>query len=307
MIKQAAVGLNSSYEINILDEKGMLPLLTNPDSTILNYGNIPDFLENKINVCFPGKVEDFTSLNLMSSFISITLDKLNELTTIRNKHLILNSSFPVRVSINDTSGNMPELHYSIIKAKEFFKEKIVIMAGDALSVNTFSKLVKIGCDYIRVGYSDNKIESSKNTFTTINDLAELINICYIEKKTESTRGAPYWSLEQTINYQNKYKNVKIVANGTSNYIENLYKKNLSLNNGYGALINLLYNGADYIIVNEVLNQSANNCYNFLSSWTLQEWINGKPEWKDNLPGFKNSLELSMKHYGVNSLKDFKIK
>lgn len=251
MIQQSAIGLNSREEANPFLENGMLPLITAPMNTVIDEWNYQTFIDNKINVCLPRKI-DFKDLqniiNLVHgsefTFMSVSLDEFIEMWCNKDdpkvKFIKATNNDPepsiYKICIDTANGNMPKLHQSIRTAKELYGENLIIMAGNVGSVRAFEELAKTGVDYIRVGIGGSSVcTTTVHTGVGESDYLSLISLCSINRKVQ----------------KEELGHVKIVADSTSRFI----KDNKFHPNGYAAINQLLYAGADMIMLGGIFNKA----------------------------------------------------
>lgn len=230
MIEQSYTGLNSRSEANPFLKNGMLPLITAPMFATCDDTNYKEFVEKQVNVCLPRGVQNVKSSE--NVFLSNSVDEFENIVNSTEK-----SEKIFHVCIDTANGNMPKLHNVIKFAKNKFGNNIVIMAGNVCSLDAFQALVATGVDYIRVGIGGGgSCHTTKNTAVGQTNLNELIRKCY-EYKMKNR------------------KTCKIVADGISQYI-NFCEKEFGYNdNGYAAIIELLFSGADLVMVGRLFAQS----------------------------------------------------
>jgi len=255
MIKQAKIGLNSRSEANPYLENGFLPLITAPMNTVVNEENYQIFLDNKINVCLPRNPDlnwftdkYFTSVSL-NDFIKYYIDA-------RGGEKF---SKKVKVCIDTANGNMPKLHEAIRQAKKIHGNNLVIMSGNVSSIDAFSELAKTGVDYIRVGIGGGgACTTTTHTGVGQEDLKELIKKCrkYIDHYnynynliTNNEKEGEFSTKE--LDEIGTISHTKIVADGISSYINQHYFHR----NGYAAINNLLYAGADLVMIGSIFNKA----------------------------------------------------
>jgi hypothetical protein len=271
MITQSAIGLNSRSEANPFDENGFLPILTAPMSSVVNETNYQEFHTNNIQICFPRTAnmdEVHNDVVWKDSFHSMSLQDFYD-TYISNPRPI--GSRPQKRCIDTANGNMPQLHEAIREAKKIHGDSLVIMAGNVSSVESFVKLAETGVDYIRVGIGGGgNCNTTKNTGVGHKNLQMLINECKYRQKLDlrslegvenegfdnyyQRNGVRKGDREEVYTNQKNIAKVKIVADGISTYIkwcEETYGFN---DNGYAAINNLLFAGADLVMVGKLFAQ-----------------------------------------------------
>jgi hypothetical protein len=230
MIEQTYNGLNSRSEANPFFINGNLPLITAPMFATCDETNYKEFLENQVNVCLPRGVQNVESSKYV--FLSYSVEEFENIVNTTEK---FEKDF--YVCIDTANGNMPKLHNVIKLAKQKFGNNVVIMAGNVCSLVAFQALVVAGADYIRVGIGGGgSCHTTKNTAIGQTNLNELVRKCY-EYKMKNR------------------KTCKIVADGISQYIKYCEKEFGYNDNGYAAIIELLYAGADLVMVGRLFVQS----------------------------------------------------
>jgi hypothetical protein len=273
MIKQNKTGLNSRSEANPYDENGMLPLITAPMFSVVNEDNCQIFLDNKIQVCLPRQNGSKASYN-DKTFIAISLNEFveNFVTEGYRRDLSkINEDYQInhiKVCIDTANGNMPALHQAIKEAKEIHGDKLIIMSGNVSSLDAFIELARSGCDYIRVGIGGSSgCNTTSNTGVGQKDLKKLIAKCYIERdeyirfarSIQERRDGQIkgvfggWTEEEELARINVSK-VKIVADGITSYTNKCFERYNFNDNGYAAINNLLYAGADLVMIGKLFAQ-----------------------------------------------------
>ena len=272
MIKQVAVGLNSRSEANPFNEDGFLPLITAPMYSVVDENNYQVFLDNKVQVCMPRntKVEDIGDFDRV--FFALSLEEFIINYIEASGHSFFNiDNEPNKVCIDTANGNIPALHDAIRKAKEIHGDKLIIMAGNVASVEAFEELAKTGVDYIRVGIGGGGgCNTTSNIGIGQEDLGELIEKCYHRKTLEEkcVKQAHQEGIDQYYQRNGVHKDyrqeiytnqiniskVKIVADGISSYIKLCQEKYGFNDNGYAAINELLFAGADLVMIGKLFAQ-----------------------------------------------------
>lgn len=206
--------INSRTEIN--PYYGMyLPLITAPMDTVVSEKNINIFLNNKINVCAPRNCtnhyytfKSFSLIDFKNWFLIGAVGRYDER--------------PIKILIDIANGHTNDLIITIKKAKEKYKDKLILMVGNIANPETFKLLSEAGADYIRVG-----IGNGGGCLTTKNcgvgyPMASLIKECY--------------EISCTLD-----KSAYIVADGGMQ--------------NYGDIIKALALGADYVMVGNIFNKA----------------------------------------------------
>ena len=111
-----------------------LPLIAAPMDTVVGAENAQYFIDNKINVCYPrGEVFlKYPEVNHpVMQFESISLQEFDEIVLRWNNIATFkNSGGKYYVCIDVANGHMGKLHKLIRRAKNQYKDNIVIMAGN---------------------------------------------------------------------------------------------------------------------------------------------------------------------------------
>jgi len=224
MIKQSLKGLNSRSLADPYN-KGFLPIITAPMNTVLCEQTYKHYLDNNINTCMPRNQSPH--MNSVNCWVSYSLDDFEKIYLDNNAEY--EGTFPHYICIDTANGNMPRLYDSIKKAKSKYKDDLIIMSGNVSSTSAYFGLSHCGCDYIRVGVGGGDgCTTTVHTGVGQDCLLELVKECVKTRKT--------------------YKfNSKIVADGISSYI----RKNNLHSNGYAAINNLLYYGADLVMIGSI--------------------------------------------------------
>lgn len=164
--------------------------------------------------------------------------------------------FPYRVCIDTANGNMPELHRVISEAKNIYKRKIIIMAGNVASTDAFVKLAITGVDYIRVGVGGGAgCNTTANTGIGQKNLEHLIKSCKKFKDNLYSIDNYYDTTSQLTDKERcNIKECKIVADGISSYIKYCENKYGFNDNGYAAINKLLFAGADLVMIGKLFAQ-----------------------------------------------------
>lgn len=267
MIKQCAVfDIESRSECNPYNSEGFLPIITSPMYSVVNEDNINIFLENKVQVCLPRNIGTIPENG--EYFVSYSLNDFIKKYITQYEITKMSLTFVVKVCIDTAAGHLKSLHEAIRKAKEIHGNNLIIMAGNVASLDAFIELARSGCDYIRVGIGDSSgCNTTSNTGVGQKNLKKLIKKCYWERdehirfsnsiqeyrngKTKGVFGG--WTEEEEIARINVSK-VKIVADGISSYIKQCEEKYGFNDNGYAAINNLLYAGADLVMIGKLFAQ-----------------------------------------------------
>ena len=269
MIQQTAIGLNSREEANPYLKNGMLPLITAPMNTVVNEENYSIFIDNKINVCLPRKIDFKKTESLKKfwdssqfTFISLSLDefieawcdetdpKMKFITSTGNNGDIKSV---YKICIDTANGNMPKLHEAIKKAKELYNSHLEIITGNVGSIEAFIQLAITGVDYIRVGIGGSSVcTTSVHTGVGEDNLLSLIKHCNrVRNNMADNLLIVRFFNKLTEKEMDSLRKVKIIADSTSRFI----KDNNLHPNGYAGINQLLYAGADLIMLGNIFNKA----------------------------------------------------
>lgn len=213
-------------------DNGMLPLFTAPMSSVINQDNWEIFKGNKINTIIPRSVDWETRLDLSDkTFIAVSLSEFERL--IDFYHPIQT----IYICVDIANGHMQKLLDLCKQAKEKFKDKIQIMAGNIANPDTYYEYAKAGIDYIRCGVGTSPIcTTSANSGVHYPMVSLLREISYI--KNDILNG-----------YKGKLENYKsipkIVADGGFN--------------NFDQIIKALAIGADHVMLGKIFAMSEEAC------------------------------------------------
>lgn len=262
MIKQAAIGLNSRSEANPYNEYGFLPLITAPMYSVVDDTNYQMFLDNNIQVCLPRgnydelfvKRDIFYSMSLQEFTNRFLQDETSDLNVTEGS---------IKICIDTANGNIPALHDAIHRAKEIYGNDLIIMAGNVASVEAFVELAKTGADYIRVGIGGGGgCNTTSNTGVGQENLNQLISQCkerkrlaeytYTNQRDNIIKNRS-WTEEQW-KANTGLRHVKIIADGISSWVKFCEKEYGYNDNGYAAINELLFAGADLVMIGKLFAQ-----------------------------------------------------
>ena len=225
LIKPSDVStINSRSEVNIFDERGMLPLITAPMDTVVSTNNFDIFNNNLIYSIIPR--QQYTYREYYSSnpynFYSYGLDDF--------KTIFLDNSVddtkPIYALIDVANGHMFKLHKMVNEAKNKYGDQLVLMAGNVASPEGYKALSEAGADMIRCGIGNgNSCSTSQNTGI----------------------GYPSGSLIREI------KEISLkMSNPATIIADGGIKK-------YADIIKALYLGADMVMIGSLFNKALESC------------------------------------------------
>lgn len=123
-----------------------LPLFTAPMSCVISPDNYNEFVNNGINTIIPRNVHINTRLLLANkTFVAFGLEEF--------KNLLNEENLPYKmfICVDVANGHMLELYELSKKAKEKYKDNLVLMIGNIANPDTYIEYSRIGVDYIRCG------------------------------------------------------------------------------------------------------------------------------------------------------------
>jgi hypothetical protein len=287
--------------------------------SVVNDENYDVFLKHNINVSLPRGSKVIINGNIWNSFTILDFEE----KLIKNTMIFEN----LNILIDCANGNNPKLHNIIKISKKKYGDSLKIMSGNISSKEAFIELANSGCDYIRIGIGgSSSCNTSSNTGVGQENLGDLITECFISRETGLVEN----------------KDVKIVADGISSYINYCMDIYGFLDNGYATINKLLYLGSDIVMIGKLFAQcdessgekyindlnkklvkyqgmstkEAQNKYNSILKhsegntnlievkWSLNEWLNGSENQSDYLPGYINCLKSAMAYTGSETINDF---
>lgn len=221
LIKPAVTtDIMSRSEVNPFDKNGFLPLFTAPMDTVVDNTNADLFMGHKINICLP-RNEKRTQEGMFQSY---SLKSFNEVYMSNNLGDMLKAN--TCVLIDTANGHISELINTIRKAKEWYGDNMVLMAGNVANPDTYKLLSDAGVDYVRIGIGNGNGCLTTQQLGIGYPMASLIRECY------------YVSLALD-------KPAKIVADGGMK--------------DYSDVIKALALGADYVMMGSILNKCVESC------------------------------------------------
>ena len=234
IVPSETTSIKSRTEINPYYKNGYLPIITAPMDTVVSKLNYQEYVNNKINVCFPrSEFKLSTSNNITTSFsldvfIKLFIDTLYTFPKFSQ----------TRILIDVANGHMDLLLQTVIKTKELYGDTIFLMVGNIANPETFIKLSDAGADAIRCGIGNGNGCLTTQQLGVGYPNASLIKECYEESC--------------------KLKNpALIIADGGIK--------------DYSDIIKSLALGADYVMLGSILNKSLESCgkTTFLKYFTLK--------------------------------------
>jgi len=222
-------GVHSRKKVKILDENGMLPLITAPMDTVIEMDHRSIFTENKIYPMIPRTQTKFFTYNdcvVAADWVAISLEHFERIFLQGNP---AKPAGTVRICIDIANGHMQRLTEVVVRAKKVYGEQLILMVGNVANPLTYIELSKAGADYVRVGIG-NGSGCSTSVHTGIGyPLASLVFDINREKQLQTGKMA------------------KVVADGG-------IKK-------YADIIKVLALGADYVMCGGIFNKALESAGN----------------------------------------------
>lgn len=170
IIPEVLSDIKSRKEINPYETNGNLPLITAPMDTVIDnieditsddYKKLSKFLNNKINLCLPRKINDVTegAIELIKNlgnknnlvFTSLSLDEFKqEYLNPHDNYRDYDKCIDL-ICIDIANGHMNHLLEAVRKVKSIYKDEVQIMTGNIGNPETFKLFAEAGADYIRCG------------------------------------------------------------------------------------------------------------------------------------------------------------
>jgi len=218
--------ISSRKQVDVMDEKQMLPLFTAPMDTVINEENVNLFNTNKIYGIIPRKSNaglDYISTDY-KVWYSYGLDDFKKIFIDNDINLRLGEKAFALIDV--ANGHMNDVKNLVVDSKEKYGRSLVLMVGNCANPITFLSLSQAGADYVRMG-----IGNGAGCLTTV----------------QTGIGYPMASLiHETVKIQQERGLItKIVADGG-------FKK-------YSDVIKALALGADYVMLGSIFNKALESC------------------------------------------------
>lgn len=218
--------IRSRKNVDIFEEKQMLPLFTAPMDTVVSEKNINKFNERGIYGIIPRKMN--TSYTDYSTnykiWYSYGLDEFKKIFIDNVIQIDLRDK--VYALIDIANGHIRIVKDLIEQAKSIYGRQLVLMVGNCANPLTYLSLAQSGADYVRMG-----IGNGSGCLTT----------------QQTGVGYPMASLihETAKIQQERNLSTRIVADGG-------FKK-------YADVIKALALGADYVMLGSIFNKALESC------------------------------------------------
>lgn len=276
--------ISSRSECNPYYENGKLPIFVAPMSQILDENNWEIF--NKyVNTIIPRNIDIQRRLKLcIHTFCAFSLDEFEKWFVdsvpedsdelFKDTHYVL---------IDVANGHMQRILDLCEKAKKiWWKDSLIIMAGNVANPVTYYEYAKAGIDYIRMSIGSGSQCTTANT-GIFYPMASLIT------NTSQHKARIIDAIECG---STEYKSIpKIIADGGFNT--------------FGDIIKALALGADYVMCGKIFAQTVEACgeihwgsyptgFDILKSGPFNEWIRHRDI------DYITRLECSREYYGMST-------
>ena len=222
--------INHRAECNPYNDNNKLPIFVAPMSSVIDLNNAKIFEFNKLNVVIPRTIDLEDRLNVCEEyFIAVGLNEFENTILTLN----LENRKPIKICVDVANGHMKKLIDLCKYAKNRFRNKIIIMAGNVANPLVYYDYAYAGIDYIRLSIGSGSACTTAANAAIYTPMASLIDECVsIKKIVERDR--------------NNYKSVpKIIADGGFN--------------NYDDIIKALALGADYVMCGKIFAQCEEAC------------------------------------------------
>ena len=256
-------------ECNPYNNDNKLPIFVAPMSSVIDLNNAKIFAFNKLNVVIPRTINLEDRLNVCEEyFIAVGLDEFE------NKILTLNleDRKPIKICVDVANGHMKKLIDLCKYAKNRFRNKIIIMAGNVANPLVYYDYAYAGIDYIRLSIGSGSACTTAANAAIYTPMASLIDECVsIKKIVERDR--------------NNYKSVpKIIADGGFN--------------NYDDIIKALALGADYVMCGKIFAQCEEACGEKLQKFLYSD---GTYKYLNHYDAIKAKEYMNKANYFSNAL------
>ena len=215
-------GIRSRKQVDVLDEKKMLPLFTAPMDTVVGEENYQEFNNRGIYSIIPRKM-GYDYSHVSTDFRKWQAYGLEDFETLFiDNRIDVQLGKTMFVLIDVANGHMSDVKILVENAKQIYGTQITLMVGNCANPLTYLSLAQAGADYIRMG-----IGNGGGCLTTV----------------QTGIGYPMASLihESSKIQQERNLKARIVADGG-------FKK-------YSDVIKALALGADYVMLGSIFNKA----------------------------------------------------
>lgn len=222
--------INHRAECNPYNKDNKLPIFVAPMSSVIDLNNAKIFEFNKLNVVIPRTIDLEDRLNVCEEyFIAVGLNEFENTILTLN----LEDRKPIKICVDVANGHMKKLIDLCKYAKNRFRNKIIIMAGNVANPLVYYDYAYAGIDYIRLSIGSGSACTTAANAAIYTPMASLIDECVSVKKIVERDS-------------NNYKSVpKIIADGGFN--------------NYDDIIKALALGADYVMCGKIFAQCEEAC------------------------------------------------
>lgn len=214
--------VNSRSQVNPFTADGTLPIFTAPMDTVIGESNSEDFIENKINICYPRNVKWSKHKN-NRSFYSYGIDEVE--SVYLSEDVTVGVDVPNRLLIDLAQGHLNKLYEISKRIKDKYGDTIELMIGNIANPAAYKYCCEAGVDYVRVGIGAGSACTTSANASVHYPMASLIDDIYTYKNVIGE------------NYENP---TKIVADGG-------FRK-------FSDIIKALGMGADYVMIGGIFNK-----------------------------------------------------
>ena len=261
--------INHRAECNPYNDNNKLPIFVAPMSSVIDLNNAKIFEFNKLNVVIPRTIDLEDRLNVCEEyFIAVGLNEFENTILTLN----LENRKPIKICVDVANGHMKKLIDLCKYAKNRFRNKIIIMAGNVANPLVYYDYAYAGIDYIRLSIGSGSACTTAANAAIYTPMASLIDECVsIKKIVERDR--------------NNYKTVtKIIADGGFN--------------NYDDIIKALALGADYVMCGKIFAQCEEACGEKLQKFLYSD---GTYKYLNHYDAIKAKEYMNKANYFSNAL------
>ena len=261
--------INHRAECNPYNDNNKLPIFVAPMSSVIDLNNAKIFEFNKLNVVIPRTIDLEDRLNVCEEyFIAVGLNEFENTILTLN----LEDRKPIKICVDVANGHMKKLIDLCKYAKNRFRNKIIIMAGNVANPLVYYDYAYAGIDYIRLSIGSGSACTTAANAAIYTPMASLIDECVsIKKIVERDR--------------NNYKSApKIIADGGFN--------------NYDDIIKALALGADYVMCGKIFAQCEEACGEKLQKFLYSD---GTHKYLNHYDAIKAKAYMNKANYFSNAL------
>ena len=261
--------INHRAQCNPYNDNNKLPIFVAPMSSVIDLNNAKIFEFNKLNVVIPRTIDLEDRLNVCEEyFIAVGLNEFENTILTLN----LEDRKPIKICVDVANGHMKKLIDLCKYAKNRFRNKIIIMAGNVANPLVYYDYAYAGIDYIRLSIGSGSACTTAANAAIYTPMASLIDECVsIKKIVERDR--------------NNYKSVpKIIADGGFN--------------NYDDIIKALALGADYVMCGKIFAQCEEACGEKLQKFLYSD---GTYKYLNHYDAIKAKEYMNKANYFSNAL------